>query len=67
MEDEYQIRERYKLNRPDVGWYQVRNALADRNNTGNYKKVSFDAFEQAYKLLTDKLRPEVYEKGFLKK
>ena len=67
MEDEYQIRERYKLNRPDVGWYQVRNALADRNNTGNYKKVSFEAFEQAYKALTDKLRPEVYEKGFLKK
>lgn len=66
MEDEYQIRERYKLNRPDVGWYQVRNALADRNDTGNYKKVSFTAFEQAYKELTDKLRPEVYKKGFLK-
>ena len=67
MEDEYQIRERYKLNRPDVGWYQVRNALADRNDSGNYKKVSFEAFEQAYKALTDKLRPEVYEKGFLMK
>ena len=66
MEDEYQIRERYKLNRPDVGWYQVRNALSDRNDTGNYKKVSFDAFEQAYKELTEKLRPEVYAKGFLK-
>ena len=66
MQDEYQIRERYKLNRPDVGWYQVRNALADRNDTGNYKKVSFTAFEQAYKELTDKLRPEVYKKGFLK-
>lgn len=66
MEDEYQIRERYKLNRPDVGWYQVRNALSDRNDTGIYKKVSFDAFEQAYKELTEKLRPEVYAKGFLK-
>ena len=66
MEDEYQIRERYKLNRPDVGWYQVRNALSDRNDTGNYKKVSFDSFESAYKELTEKLRPEVYAKGFLK-
>ena len=67
MEDEYQIRERYKLNRPDVGWYQVRNSLVDRNNTGNYKKVSFEKFEEAYKVLTDKLKPEVYNKGFLRK
>lgn len=67
MEDEYQIRERYKLNRPDVGWYQVRNALSDRNDTGSYRKVDFAGFEQAYKELTDKLRPEVFGKGFLKK
>ena len=67
MEDEYQIRERYKLNRPDVGWYQVRNALSDRNDTGSYRKVDFAGFEQAYKDLTDKLRPEVFGKGFLKK
>ena len=66
MEDEYQIRERYKLNRPDVGWYQVRNALSDRNDTGNYNKISFVDFENAYKNLTDKLKPEVYIKGFLK-
>ena len=66
MEDEYQIREKYKLNRPDVGWYQIRNALSARNDTGNYKKVSFDEFEKAYGGLTDKLRPEVYFKGFLR-
>lgn len=66
MEDEYQIRDKYKLNRPDVGWYQIRNALVDRNDTGNYKKVSFSEFEKAYQELTDKLKPEVYEKGFLK-
>lgn len=66
MEDEYQIRERYKLNRPDIGWYQVRNALSDRNGTGNYKKVSFAEFEEAYKELTNKLRPEVFAKGFLR-
>lgn len=66
MEDEYQIRERYKLNRTDVGWYQVRNALASRNATGSYKPVGFDPFEEAYKELTAKLRPEVYAKGFLR-
>ena len=66
MEDEYQIREKYKLNRPDVGWYQVRNALSARNDTGNYKKVSFDEFEKAYAELTEKLKPEVYYKGFLR-
>ncbi len=66
MEDEYQIRERYMLNRSDVGWYQIRNALSDRNDTGNYKKVHFDKFENAYKKLTNKLRPEVFAKGFLK-
>lgn len=66
MEDEYQIRERYKLNRSDVGWYQVRNALSDRNDTGNYKNVSFAEFEEAYKVLTNKLRPEVYAKEFLR-
>ena len=65
MEDEYQIRERYKLNRPDVGWYQIRNALSDRNDTGNYKPVSFVGFGRAYKELTEKLKPEVFAKGFL--
>lgn len=66
MEDEYHIRERYKLNRPDVGWYQVRNALKARNESGNYKPVDFSKFELAYTVLTDKLRPAVYEKGFLR-
>ena len=42
------------------------NALSDRNDTGNYNKISFVDFENAYKNLTDKLRPEVYIKGFLK-
>lgn len=59
------IRERYKLNRPDVGWYQIRNALSDRNDTGNYKPVSFVGFGRGYKELTEKLKPEVFAKGFL--
>lgn len=66
MRDEYTIREKYKLNRPDVGWYQIRNALKARNESGNYMPISFVAFEDAYRTLTDKLRPMVYELGFLK-
>lgn len=66
MSDEYSIREKYKLNRPDVGWYQIRNALRERNESGNYPLVDFSSFENAYSVLTDKLRPKVYELGFLK-
>jgi hypothetical protein len=64
--DNHTMRDEYKLNRPDVGWYQIRNALKKRNESGDYAPVSFDAFEQAYKALTEKLRPMVYELGFLK-
>ena len=67
MRDEYTVREKYKLNRPDVGWYQIRNALKARNESGNYAPISFVAFEDAYRTLTDKLRPMVYELGFLRK
>jgi hypothetical protein len=64
--DSHTVRDEYKLNRPDVGWYQIRNALKKRNESGDYPPVSFDAFEHAYKTLTEKLRPMVYELGFLK-
>lgn len=64
--DNHTVREEYKLNRPDVGWYQIRNALKKRNESGDYVPVSFDKFEQAYKALTEKLRPMVYELGFLR-
>lgn len=29
------VRDRLKLNRPDVGWYQIRNALKKRNESGD--------------------------------
>jgi hypothetical protein len=64
--DSHTVREEYKLNRPDVGWYQIRNALKKRNESGDFAPVSFDKFEQAYKALTEKLRPMVYELGFLR-
>jgi hypothetical protein len=64
--DIHSVREEFKLNRADVGWYQVRKALAARNSSGDYPPISFEPFEKAYANLTDKLRPLVYELGFLK-
>jgi hypothetical protein len=60
------VRDELKLNRPDVGWYQIRNALKKRNESGDVAPVDFSAFEDAYKQLGDKLRPQVYELGFLR-
>lgn len=59
-------RDTYKLNRPDVGWYQIRNAIKARNASGDFAPVSFAEFEAAYKILGDKLRPQVYALGFLR-
>lgn len=56
------IRDEYKLNRPDAGWYQIRRALKEYGET---QLTDFDAFETAYKALSEKLRPMVYELGFL--
>lgn len=64
--DPYTVREELKLNRPDVGWYQIRQALKRRNETSDVPPVSFAEFEAAYKALSDKLRPMVFELGFLK-
>lgn len=60
------VREELKLNRADVGWYQVRKALQTRNASGDFVPVNFKPFEEAYKALTEKLQPMVYELGFLK-
>ena len=60
------VRDEFKLNRPDVGWYQIRNALKARNASGDFAPVSFAEFEAVYKALGDKLRPQVYELGFLR-
>jgi len=60
------VREELKLNRADVGWYQIRNALKKRNESGDVLPVSLKPFEESYKTLTEKLQPMVYELGFLK-
>jgi hypothetical protein len=56
------VREEFKLNRADVGWYQIRNALKKRIET----PVDFSDFETAYKNLSTKLQPMVFELGFLR-
>jgi hypothetical protein len=60
---EKKIRDEFKLNRPDVGWYQIRKALEanDENDP-----VDFAPFKFAYDALGEKLRPQVYSLGFLK-
>lgn len=60
------VRDQYKLNRSDVGWYQIRNALAERNKSGDTAPVNFTPFETAYEALTTKLRPQVFSLGFLR-
>ncbi len=65
--DTHTIREELKLNRADVGWYQIRNALKKRNESGDFPPVVFTPFEEVYRNLGDKLRPMIYELGFLRK
>lgn len=60
------VRDEYKLNRPDVCWYQIRIALKARNASGDTAPVNFTPFEQAYQTLTDKLKPQVFSLGFLR-
>ncbi len=61
------VRDDLKLNRPDVGWYQIRKALQARNTSGDFPVVSFKPFEDSYRALTEKLQPEVYNLGFLRR
>ncbi len=56
------IRDEYKLGRSDAGWYQIRKALEAYADT---ELTDFEPFKAAYKALGDKLRPMVYELGFL--
>lgn len=56
------IRLKYKLGRPDAGWYQIRRALEDFGET---EITDFEPFKAAYAALGEKMRPKVYELGFL--
>lgn len=50
----------YQINNWDCGWYQIK-ALAKE-----FAKDDLEEFKQLYKALADKMRPMVYELGFLK-
>ena len=58
----HKIREDLKLNRADAGWYQIRKALEQYGGT---ELTDFDPFKSVYAALGAKLRPMVYELGFL--
>lgn len=60
------VRDELKLNRSDVGWYQIRNALKKRNDSGDASPVDFTQIEIAYRALSEKLQPQVFELGFLR-
>ena len=51
----------YQINNWDCGWYQIK-ALAKE-----YCKEDLEQFKELYKKLSDKMRPQVYELGFLRK
>jgi hypothetical protein len=56
------LRDEFRLGRPDAGWYQIRKAL-EANSEND--PVDFSASKAAYTALGDKLRPLVFELGFL--
>ena len=64
--DTRNTRDELKLNRPDVGWYQVRKALEARDKSGDYMPTNWKPFKEAYQTLSEKLQPQVYSLGFLK-
>ena len=63
---DYDIREKFKLNRADVGWYQIRQSLKAYGESAEGRPTDFSVFESAYAALSAKLRPQVYSLGFLK-
>lgn len=60
------VRDELMLERPDVGWYQVRTALKLRNINDDHPTVSFKSLIDSYQALSNKLKPQIYEYGFLK-
>lgn len=55
-----QLHSEYQINCWDAGWYQIKGLLKE------FHKEELDEFNKLYKKLEDKMRPMVYELGFLK-
>ena len=64
--DPHKIREKYKLESNDIGWYQIHHALENRHAKTPVAKTYLTDFNQSYERLGDKLRPMVFDLGFLK-
>lgn len=59
---EKRIRDEFKLNRSDAGWYQVRRSMkANRDDL----EVDFSPMEDSFEALALKLKPMVFELEFL--
>ncbi len=56
------IRDEFRLNRSDAGWYQIRRAL---KANGENVETNFAGFISAFERLSAKLKPKVFELGFL--
>ena len=50
----------YQIMNWDCGWYQIKAVLKE------YFSEDLKDFQELYKILSDKMRPMVYELGFLK-
>lgn len=52
----------------NAGWYQIKNAIEALNEDANSEdeKFDFSNFKSVYQKLMEKLKPKVYEYGFLK-
>lgn len=56
-----QMHPEYQINCWDAGWYQIKGLLKE------FHKEELEEFNKLYKKLEDKMRPMVYDLGFLKK
>lgn len=57
----HQVNPEYHLNAWDAGWYQIRNGILKQHFPSQYKE-----FNDSFKQFSDRLRPLVYQLGFLK-
>ena len=63
--DPHKIREKYKLESNDIGWYQIHHALENRHAKTPVAKTYLTDFNESYQTLSDKIRPMVFDLGFL--
>lgn len=60
------VRDDLLLNRSDVGWYQIRKALASREDVKGQVEKQMGKLAEAYAELSSKLQPQVAALGFLR-